>query len=109
MNSSSLAAYLLTLDEEHHVAAAVASLRQVAENVLVVDSGSRDRTCELAAAAGGKVVHHAFESFSAQRNWALDEIQRTYGPSWVLTIDADERLTPSLASEIREVLDTAPN
>jgi glycosyltransferase involved in cell wall biosynthesis len=67
-----------------------------------VDSGSSDRSVEIATSAGAQVVAHPFENYAAQRNWAQKNLPiRT---EWVLHLDADERLTPELAGEIREAL-----
>jgi glycosyltransferase involved in cell wall biosynthesis len=70
--------------------------------VFVVDSGSTDRTRDIAAAAGCGVVEHPFEHYAAQRNWALDNLPLE--GEWVLCLDADERLTPELAAEIEQVV-----
>jgi len=95
-----LAAYVLTLDEEAHVTAAVTSLRQVTDHVLVVDSGSADATVEVAARAGAEVCVRPFDSFEKQRNFAVQSVVERFDPEWILTIDADERLSAGLAEEI---------
>jgi glycosyltransferase involved in cell wall biosynthesis/uncharacterized protein YbaR (Trm112 family) len=70
--------------------------------VLVVDAGSCDRTQELACAAGGRVVEHAWAGYSEQKNWALNSIP--IETDWVLFLDADEWVTQELAAEIRSAL-----
>ncbi len=95
---------ILTLNEEDHIVDAVRSLRQLTATVVVVDSGSVDKTVEKAEKAGAAVWVHPFESYPSQRNWAVAEIQRVWDPAWILSIDADERVTNELASEVRALL-----
>lgn len=71
-----------------------------AEEVLVVDSGSTDRTRELAKAAGARVLEHAWEGYGQQKNWAMDQAT---GP-WVLFLDADEEVSPELRGELEAFL-----
>ena len=96
-----LSAFLITHDEERHLPACLASLRGLADEIVVLDDGSSDRTVELARAAGARVEHRAFDDFGHQKQAALE---LTRG-EWVLSIDADERVTPALAAEVRRVLD----
>lgn len=71
-----------------------------AGEILVVDSGSRDRTRELAKEAGARVLEHAWEGYGQQKNWALAQAKEP----WVLFLDADEELSPELSEEIRGFL-----
>jgi glycosyltransferase involved in cell wall biosynthesis len=89
---------ILSKDEALHIARAIASVRDIATRVLVVDSGSTDDTVALARAAGAEVLHHPWTNHATQFNWALDQIAGWDG--WVLRLDADEVVTPMLASEI---------
>lgn len=89
---------ILTLNEEKNLPACLASLQGIDCEVFVVDSGSADRTVDIAEEEGAKVFRHAFEGYGKQRNWALRELPLTC--EWVLNLDADERLTPELAREI---------
>jgi glycosyltransferase involved in cell wall biosynthesis len=70
--------------------------------VFVVDSFSTDATPEIAKSFGAAFVQHGFENYSAQRNWALDNLPLE--TPWLLQLDADERLTPELLDEIRSIL-----
>ncbi|HEX8967346.1 MAG TPA: glycosyltransferase family 2 protein, partial [Chloroflexota bacterium] len=90
-----------TLDEELNLPECLDSL-EWADEVYVVDSYSRDRTLEIAREHGANVVQHAFESYSRQKNWALDTLP--FRNEWVLIVDADERVTPELRCEIEQVL-----
>ncbi len=91
-----LAGVILTLNEEAHIAGCIDSLRW-ADEVIVFDSFSSDATVDLARQAGARVIQHPFESYGAQRNAALDAIDA----EWVFFVDADERVTPELAAEVR--------
>lgn len=79
-----------------------------ADEIVVFDSHSTDRTVEIAEAAGARVVTRVFDSFAAHKNWALDTID--FRNRWVLLLDADERVTEPLADEIRRAVarDGAP-
>jgi glycosyltransferase involved in cell wall biosynthesis len=86
-----------TLDEELNLPECLDSVAW-ADEVFVVDSLSHDRTVEIARGRGAQVVQHAFESYSRQKNWALDTLP--FRNEWVLIVDADERVTPELRHEI---------
>lgn len=95
-----LAILILTLNEEENIVPCVESAA-FADEIVVVDSGSSDRTAELATQLGAKVVFHKFDGFGSQRNFALSQTDA----EWVMYLDADERITPALAEEIRQTVD----
>jgi glycosyltransferase involved in cell wall biosynthesis len=97
---------ILTRDEAQNLPPVLESLRPLGARVVVVDSGSTDRTCELARAAGAEVVFHPFTSQADQVNWALDAV--AFATPWIMRLDADERLTPELAAELPAALAGAP-
>jgi len=90
-----------TLDEELNLPECLQSVAW-ADEVFVVDSLSHDRTVEIVRAHGATVVQHAFESYSRQKNWALETLP--FRNEWVLIVDADERVTPELRCEIEREL-----
>ncbi|MFQ5460213.1 MAG: glycosyltransferase family 2 protein [Anaerolineae bacterium] len=90
---------ILTHNEAPHLQACLESVAW-ADRVLVVDSGSRDGTRQLAAATGAEVVHHTFGNFSRQRNHALGLVRTP----WTFFVDADERTPPALAAEVRSAI-----
>ena len=90
-----------TLDEELNLPGCLASVA-FADEVFVVDSFSGDRTVEIACAHGAQVVQHAFESYSRQKNWALETLP--FRNAWVLIVDADERVMPDLQREVDSVV-----
>ncbi len=93
---------VITRDAAHDLADCLASARLAAE-VVVVDSGSRDDTVEIARRSGARVVVHDFEGFGRQKNFAVAQARN----DWVLCLDADERVTPQLAASIATAL-TSP-
>lgn len=100
-----LSVVVLTFNEERNLAACLESVRGIARDIFVVDSGSTDRTTDIAARFGAQVTPHAFETHARQWIWALRELPiRT---DWVLALDADQRLSPELAREIANVLTRA--
>jgi glycosyltransferase involved in cell wall biosynthesis len=87
---------ILTLNEERHLPACLASVTGC-DDVVVLDSGSTDRTTALAQEAGARVCFHPFTDFAGQRNHAHREIP--FRHPWVFHLDADERMTPELLAE----------
>ncbi|MGA2382380.1 MAG: glycosyltransferase family 2 protein [Gemmatimonadales bacterium] len=100
-----LSAVLITRNEEANLPACLASLAGLADEVVILDSESTDRTVEVGQAAGARVVRHRFEGFGAAKQRALELAQGT----WVFSVDADERVTPALAEEIRRVVASEPS
>ena len=86
-------------NEEAVIAECLESL-QFADDILVVDSFSTDKTTEIARRYTPRVLQHEFWSHGAQNNWAVPQAKH----SWVLVVDADERVTPELADEVRTLL-----
>ena len=90
-----------TLNEERNLGECLAGVAW-ADEVVVVDSLSSDRTVAIAEAAGARVLAQACTTIEAQKNWAIPQCRHR----WVLVVDADERVTPELASEIRTLAPT---
>jgi glycosyltransferase involved in cell wall biosynthesis len=103
VNRASLAVCVITLNEEDRIGDCLDSV-SFADEVLVVDSGSTDRTVALAREKGARVLVRDWPGYAAQKNFAQGEV----GADWVLSVDADERVTPELAAEIRALLAAAP-
>ena len=97
-----LTAIVLTKNEEKNLPDCLQSLRGFASRVVVVDSGSADRTVEIARAHGADVLVHAFTSHARQFNWALENAN--IQTEWVLRIDADERMTEAVKAECAPIL-----
>lgn len=95
-----LAVIILTHNEERHIEACIQSAA-FADEILVIDDCSTDRTAELARAAGARVAVHPLDGdFAAQRNFALTQTSA----DWVLYVDADERINPETEPELRRVM-----
>jgi glycosyltransferase involved in cell wall biosynthesis len=91
---------ILTYNEESNLPRCLAALAGC-DDVVVLDSGSSDRTQEIARAAGARVFERKFDNFAAQRNFALDTVP--FKHAWILHLDADECMTTELHAEIEEV------
>src|SRR2546421_10362365 len=93
-----VSAFVATLNEELNIGAVLECL-QWADEIWVVDSHSADRTAELAAEHGARVVQFDYPGHGPKKmNWALENLP--FRNEWVLFIDADERVTPALQQEI---------
>jgi glycosyltransferase involved in cell wall biosynthesis len=91
-----LSAILITYNEERDLPQALASLAGLADEIVVVDSGSADRTCELARQSGARVAVHVFSGFDEQKNFAAELASH----DWVFSIDADEVVSPELRASL---------
>jgi glycosyltransferase involved in cell wall biosynthesis len=96
-NAVSITGTIITRNEESRIAEAISSL-SCCDEVLVVDSGSTDRTREIAERCGARVLTRDWDGYSRQKNFAAAEARH----DWILSIDADERLSAELAGEITQ-------
>lgn len=98
-----LTVIILAKDEEKNIARSVGSVRTIAKRIIVIDSGSSDRTVELAKENGAEVIEHIpFINYATQFNWGLDNTG--IDTKWILRLDADEQVPLELANEIEEKL-----
>lgn len=97
-----LCVIILTLNEERHIARAIGSVRAIASQIIVVDSGSTDRTVEIAESLGATVWTNPWRNHATQFNWALDQLPADTG--WVMRLDADEIVSSDLADEVAALL-----
>jgi glycosyltransferase involved in cell wall biosynthesis len=95
-----LSVCIITLNEEANIARTLESVRAIADEIIVVDSGSTDKTVALAQGRGAKVFAEPWKGFAAQKNSALAKATR----DWVLSLDADEEVSPDLAASIQALL-----
>ena len=104
MSRRPVTACIITRNEEVNLPDCLASVGW-ADEIVVVDSRSTDRTREIAAAAGARVIERDFAGHIEQKNFAVDQAKN----DWVLCIDADERLSPELRASMQAALeDPAP-
>lgn len=98
-----ISAAIITYNEERNIARAMESLR-CCDEIVVLDSGSTDRTCELAANLGARVVESPWMGYAKQKNFAAECATH----DWVLSIDADEALSEALEAEIWQIKKNGP-
>lgn len=101
-----LTVVILTKNEERHIARALGSVAAIADNCVIVDSGSTDQTLELAKKAGATILTNPWINYATQLNWALSQLPEN--TEWVLRLDADEVVTPLLAAEFSKGLASLP-
>lgn len=97
----SLSVIIIVFNEEANLADCLVSVKGIASEIVVVDSGSTDGTLDIARQAGAKLIQNTdWPGFGPQKNIALDAASC----DWVLSLDADERLTEALAQQIRTAM-----
>jgi glycosyltransferase involved in cell wall biosynthesis len=94
-----LSVVIITLDAAQQIEDCLNSVA-FADEIVVVDSGSRDRTCEIAAARGARILHQDWLGYGPQKQFAVGQARN----DWVLALDADERVTDALRENILAVL-----
>lgn len=95
-----ISATIITLNEEEDIEKAIKSVKDLVDEIIVVDCGSKDKTVEIAEKLGAKVFFRRFDNFANQKNWAKN---KAINP-WILSLDADEVVTSDLALEIRRAV-----
>jgi glycosyltransferase involved in cell wall biosynthesis len=100
----SFSAVLITYNEENDLPQALASLDGLADEIIVVDSGSTDRTCDLARERGARVFFREFSGFDEQKNFAAGMASH----EWMFSMDADEVVGPELRASLSAWKQTRP-
>lgn len=100
-------AYIITYNEEIHIARAINNARKYAKEIFVLDSFSSDRTVEIAKSLGARVFQHEFKYHADQLNWGLHNLP--FRTEWIWRQDADEYLTDELIDELNDVLNNVPD
>lgn len=98
MKNNTITAIILTYNEEKHIARCIRSLKDVCEEILVIDSFSKDQTVEIAEELGAKVYQHTFINQATQFNWAIEECP--INTEWIWRVDADEYVEKPLAQKV---------
>jgi glycosyltransferase involved in cell wall biosynthesis len=98
-----ISAAIITFNEERNVARVIESLR-CCDEIVVVDSGSTDRTVELANKLGARVVESSWRGYAGQKNYASERCDN----DWILSLDADEALSEALEGEIWQIKKNGP-
>ena len=94
-----LSVYIVTYNEEERLGRTLKAAKKVADEIIVVDSGSTDKTTEIASLNGAKVIYNKWKSYCEQKHFAQNQCTN----DWVLLLDADEVLSNDLIKEIKEI------
>jgi glycosyltransferase involved in cell wall biosynthesis len=94
--------FMITRNEADRVSRSIRAVRDLVDEIIVVDSGSTDHTISLAATEGARVIHNDWPGFGRQKQFGEAQCRN----DWVFNIDADEVVTPQLASELRALFAT---
>jgi glycosyltransferase involved in cell wall biosynthesis len=101
---SGISVVIITLNEERNIVRCIQSLQGLADEVLVVDSHSADRTCELALQLGARVISQDWQGYAATKNFANSQAKYDH----ILSLDADEALSDTLRRSIIQIKETWP-
>src|SRR2546425_494776 len=94
-----LSTVIITFNEERNLARCLDSVKDIADEILVVDSNSTDNTVAIANSYGAKVIQHPFIGYGEQKNYATQQAAN----DWILSLDADETLTAELKQSILDI------
>ncbi len=95
-----LSVFTITLNEEANIGRLLSSVKDFADELLIVDSGSSDNTLKIAESFGARIISNAWPGYSQQKQFALEHCVH----DWCLCLDADEEVTPELAARLPELL-----
>lgn len=98
----SLSAVMIAQDEERLIGQVILSVKDLVSEIVLVDSGSSDRTREIAAGYGARVIEQNWLGYAGQKNFALAQAKS----DWILSLDADEIVSPELALEIKALFES---
>ena len=99
-----ISATIITYNEEQNIERCIRSMQGVVEEIIVVDSFSKDETVAIATRLGATVIQHVFDGYGAQKRFAIDAATH----DWILSLDADEVVSPELAQSILALKKTSP-
>lgn len=102
MNTDSIAAIILTKNEERHIARCIQSLKTICDEIIVVDSFSTDRTCLLAEQLGARIYRNPWKNYATQFNYGVYQCQ--IQSEWIWRIDADEFLEGKIGLAVKEAV-----
>lgn len=95
----SISVFIITKNEADRIAQVINAAKKIANEILVIDSGSSDETCKIAAGAGAKVLFNKWQGYGQQKKFGESKCIN----KWILNIDADEEISPELEAEIKEI------
>ena len=94
-----ISVFIITKNEADRIAQVINAVKKIANEILVIDSGSSDETCKIAAGAGAKVLFNKWQGYGQQKKFGESKCIN----KWILNIDADEEISPELEVEIKEI------
>ena len=95
-----LSAAIITLNEEHNLKKILPTIKDLVEEIIIVDSGSTDKTKEIAESFNAKFIFNQWQGYGKQRNFAFSNCSG----DWILCIDADEEISPELSNKIKKII-----
>ena len=94
-----ISVFIITKNEADRIAQVINAAKKIANEILVIDSGSNDETCKIAAGAGAKVLFNKWQGYGQQKKFGESKCIN----KWILNIDADEEISQELEAEIKEI------
>jgi len=107
MGGNAISVIILTFNEEANISSSLKSLKDLTEEIFIVDSFSTDKTLEIAKNYTDKIYQNPWNGWAAQRNWALANLN--ISTEWILFLDADEQVTPEFSEELKKIILEADN
>lgn len=104
---NSIAAIILTKNEEKHISRCISSIKDICEEIIVIDSFSTDKTCEIAEKLGAKVYKNAWKNYATQFNFGVYNCE--ISSEWIWRIDADEYIEKELGNAVKRTICTCDN
>ncbi len=94
-----ISVFIITKNEEDRIEQVINAAKEIADEILIIDSGSGDDTCKIATKAGAKVLFNQWQGYGQQKIFGESKCRN----KWILNIDADEEISPELRAEIKEI------
>ena len=98
-----LSAAIITLNEENNLKRTLPTIKELADEIVIIDSGSTDNTKEIAEKFGAKFIYNQWQGYGQQRNFAFSKCSG----DWILCIDADEAISPILYDKIKKIINSS--
>jgi glycosyltransferase involved in cell wall biosynthesis len=94
-----ISVFIITKNEEDRIEKIILAIKKIANEIIVIDSGSSDKTREISESLGAKVIYNQWQGYGQQKIFGENQCKN----NWILNIDADEELSPELSAEIEEI------
>jgi glycosyltransferase involved in cell wall biosynthesis len=100
-----ISVFIITKNEADRIEKIICAVKKIADEIIVIDSGSTDKTCEISASLGAKVIFNKWQGYGQQKIFGENQCKN----NWILNIDADEEVSPELADEISKIFSSSIN